>query len=748
MRKVALSWLPVAMVACAAAVVWAADAPPVGKPSAPAAMTPAATGDAAAAKAALVTVAVLDYEAASPGNPELGSQIAEIMTARLSAEDGLDLVERAKLGQVLKEHHLPLVGLADPQQAAQIGKLLGAKLLVMGKAFMMDSKLMIVTKVVGVETGLVKGTLRSVEQSKPLSEAVALVSEDVAALVRRDAAKLLPADVKLDDPVAEIRKDLGDRPRPTVAVIIPEQHRTRVVIDPAVETEIKHLLVECGFRVLDTGRNDLADWAKGMMHGQKAPWPAALADADLIVVGEAFSEFALRTGDLVTCAARAEINLISRHSGEILLADRDTQRAIDLAEAIAGKTALQKAGRRLGVTVCRRLVAYKGPILPPPAEPAPAATPAAAPSPPAKGPAGETGPSGPTASAQRTVFAALFENETHQEQYDPAAAGMGDLVGVLLAERENVRVVERQRLEALTDEQARALKGLTGEAHAIQAGKLFKADTVITGRLFLLEGKMTVSAKAIDIATERIVASDQMSGRPEDIFEVALQLAGKLAKQMQWPLPQIDLAQIDKSPVAGLHFAKALSHYYAGNMDEAIMQFMRTIDLDPNYTEVHYWTGLCYEKLGEPTHAAIDFEAYLKEHPQGKYAQDAAKRLAVAKQEAAETIPRLGPATPAAPKGSAPQALPRAPATAPPVSKAAAPVPAKSADTKSAGGPEADRLRAQSGLQLAQAFERAGKFDLARKEYEKIIGQHPGTEFAETARQGLQAIDAKEKNQK
>jgi TolB-like protein len=664
MSKVVLSWLLVAMVTFAAAVVWAADAPAVGKQPAPTASTPAAPGDAATAKAALVTVAVLDYEAASPGNPDLGSQIAEIMTARLSVEDGLDLVERAKLGQILKEQHLPLVGLADPQQAAQIGKLLGAKLLVMGKAFMMDSKLMIVTKVVGVETGLVKGTLRSVEQSKPLSEAVALVSEDVAALVRRDAAKLLPADVKLEDPVAQIRKDLGDRPRPAVAVIIPEQHRTRVVIDPAVETEIKHLLVECGFRVVDTGRNDLADWAKGMMHGQKAPWPAALADADLIVVGEAFSEFALRTGDLVTCAARAEINLISRHSGEILLADRDTQRAVDLAEAIAGKTALQKAGRRLGVTVCRRLVAYKGPMAKPAGPPAPAAAPAGAKegAAPAAGSACATSAmprltlileaplqekpatSEPPKSTKRTVFAARFENETGQEQYDPAAAGMGDLVGVLLAERESVRVVERQRLEALADEQARSLKGLTGEAHALQAGRLFKADTVITGRLFLLEGRMTVSAKAIDIATERVVASDQVSGRPEDIFEVALQLAGKLAKQMEWPLPKIDLAQIDKSPVAGLHFAKALSHYYAGNMDEAIMQFMRAIDLDPNYTEVHYWTGLCYEKLGEPTHAVIDFEAYLKEHPQGKYAQDAAKRLAVAKEKAAaETIPRLGP---------------------------------------------------------------------------------------------------------
>ncbi|MCK4623761.1 MAG: hypothetical protein KAV00_00485, partial [Phycisphaerae bacterium] len=62
-----------------------------------------------------------------------------------------------------------------------------------------------------------------------------------------------------------------------------------------------------------------------------------------------FSEFALRTGDLVTCAARAEINVIDRKTGRIVLADRHTDRAVDLAENIAGKTALQKTGRKLAV---------------------------------------------------------------------------------------------------------------------------------------------------------------------------------------------------------------------------------------------------------------------------------------------------------------------------------------------------------------------------------------------------------------
>jgi hypothetical protein len=314
-----------------------------------------------------VTVAVLDYEASAPGNRDMGTQMADVLTARLSVEDSFQLVERSGMAKILEEQKLKLVGLVDQEQAAKVGKLLGAKLLVMGKAFVMDKKLMIVTKVVGVETGLVKGGIRTVELSNPLTDTLTLLAEDVAALINKNAASLLPKGAELADQIAPILKALGDSPRPTVAVIVPEHHIERAVpravVDPAAETEIKRALIQCKFKVVDSGMNDLADWARDMMKGKddKKPWPAALGDADYVVIGEAFSEFALRTGDLVTCTARAEINVISRKTGAIILADRHTTRAVDLAENTAGKTALQLAGRQLGLEVCRKLAEQKPP---------------------------------------------------------------------------------------------------------------------------------------------------------------------------------------------------------------------------------------------------------------------------------------------------------------------------------------------------------------------------------------------------
>ena len=218
-------------------------------------------------------------------------------------------------------------------------------------------------------------------------------------------------------------------------------------------------------------------------------------------------------------------------------------------------------------------------------------------------------------SRRRSVFTAKFQNVTGDKQYDPAAAGMGDLVSAMLSQSADITFVERQRVEALTDEQARSLAGLTGTEYAVRAGKLLKADTVLTGRLFLIETKLTVSVRAIDIASERVVAADQISCRPSYLMEAALQAARQLAKQMALPLPKIDPKQIDHSPIAGLHFGKALSHYYTGDMDAALMQLMRTLDLDPDFIEAHFWAGMCYSKLGEDDGAIIEWRKFLKRSP-------------------------------------------------------------------------------------------------------------------------------------
>jgi curli biogenesis system outer membrane secretion channel CsgG len=70
--------------------------------------------------------------------------------------------------------------------------------------------------------------------------------------------------------------------------------------------------------------------------------------ADVVIIGEAFSETVGRRGSLVSCRARFEIKIATKAAKDQIKVDRQTAVAVDLADNVAGKSALQSAGGQLG----------------------------------------------------------------------------------------------------------------------------------------------------------------------------------------------------------------------------------------------------------------------------------------------------------------------------------------------------------------------------------------------------------------
>jgi hypothetical protein len=329
-------------------------APAVQPATSPAAPTPASQPH------AVLTVAVLDFASSTPGEPDLGKQIGEALTVMLSGEPGFRLVDRATLTRALQELELNLSGVVETDQAVKVGKLIGARLLVVGKAFVMGRQTFITAKLIGTETSLVDGVLVKKEGDADVGQLVMELTGKVAQRLREVGPKLVAEEDAGRDPLPALKAKLADAKKPVVAVIIPERHMGAVplrVPDPAVETEIKLLLRECGFTVKDVPQNELASFARTLGKDSPEGWPRSLAGVDVVIVGEGYSEFAARIGNLVSCAARAEINVIERTGGNIALADRTTERAIDLSENIAAKKALEKAGRVLGLRVLEKFAA-------------------------------------------------------------------------------------------------------------------------------------------------------------------------------------------------------------------------------------------------------------------------------------------------------------------------------------------------------------------------------------------------------
>lgn len=274
-----------------------------------------------------LVLAVLPFEAGGEAVEEIATQAPDLLTAYLSAEPSLMLVERAQLDAVLSEMELGLSGTVDPASVAQIGRLTGAQLLVTGKSIPVQRDVVIVAKVIGVETGRVIGDSISFSARGSVLDAVKELAARMVVKINDQGTMLVPEREPEESLVARLKPLVEGRDLPTVSVSIPEISLNQAVLDPAAETELSGILLDLGFEVVDP--------------------LATNRSADVRITGEAFSEFGVRKGNLVSSKGSVEVKAIHRPAGKVLMVSREVSVAVDIAPEMAGKAALARSAAKL-----------------------------------------------------------------------------------------------------------------------------------------------------------------------------------------------------------------------------------------------------------------------------------------------------------------------------------------------------------------------------------------------------------------
>ena len=100
-------------------------------------------------------VAVLDFKSILAPS-DLGIAVAEILRTELIGVGDYTVIERGMLEEILSEQELQLTGAVDSETAVEIGKLTGAKLVVIGSIVKTGSVYTINSRFIDVETGVAK----------------------------------------------------------------------------------------------------------------------------------------------------------------------------------------------------------------------------------------------------------------------------------------------------------------------------------------------------------------------------------------------------------------------------------------------------------------------------------------------------------------------------------------------------------------------------------------------------------------
>ncbi len=272
-------------------------------------------------------MAVFDFQAGERGLEKKGAEIGVLLNAYLSVSPDVFLVERQEVEKLLGEQEFGLSGTVSSESAAKIGALVGAKVLVTGRVFESGGKGYLVAKIMSTETGRVFGEMTTTKSLEDLDAPVQQLADKIAAVLAKQSDALIAKIETMDARVERLKKLVAGKTLPAVTIAITEQHLARPVIDPAAQTELMILLQAIGFEVVPAdaigNRTDIAT-----------------------INGEAFSELGMRRGNLVSCRARIEI-ILKDTTGKFITTDRQTDVAIDIAEHIAGKKALENAALKL-----------------------------------------------------------------------------------------------------------------------------------------------------------------------------------------------------------------------------------------------------------------------------------------------------------------------------------------------------------------------------------------------------------------
>jgi len=286
---------------------------------------------------AVYPVAVLPFQERGRDAAELGGQVTDLLFAQLVVNPDMYLVEREDIKKLFDEQELNLSGLVNPAQATQVGYLTGAKIIVTGSVLIVGDKLYLVAKIIGTETSRVLGASAKGKVDDDLDGLVESLAEDVANTISEQSKKLVAQPITHEDRVEAIVEKLGKGDRPTVWIDIPERHVGQTTIDPAAQTELALICRELGFEVIDR------------KEGNRNA-------ADVLLIGEGFSQFASRHGNLISVKARLEVKALDRATGKVLAVDRQVSVSVDLAEQIAGKTALQEAAATIAARLLPKIV--------------------------------------------------------------------------------------------------------------------------------------------------------------------------------------------------------------------------------------------------------------------------------------------------------------------------------------------------------------------------------------------------------
>lgn len=176
-----------------------------------------------------------------------------------------------------------------------------------------------------------------------------------------------------------------------------------------------------------------------------------------------------------------------------------------------------------------------------------------------------------------------------KENFEALQKGIAGMLISELAQNPAARVVEREDIQKLLDEQNLGGTGRVDPQTAAKVGKLVGARFVVLGTFIDFYGDFRVDARLVNVETSEIVKVETDRMQRDHLYDIIRTVATQLMKDASLPplaKPASDQRTSRQVPTEALTFySRALLYQDRGQRDKAVDMYQRAIAVFPEYAE-------------------------------------------------------------------------------------------------------------------------------------------------------------------
>jgi curli biogenesis system outer membrane secretion channel CsgG len=163
--------------------------------------------------------------------------------------------------------------------------------------------------------------------------------------------------------------------------------------------------------------------------------------------------------------------------------------------------------------------------------------------------------------------------------------GLATMLATEMMRNPRVRIVERDQIKQLIEEQKLGLSDLTDPSTAVELGRLLGAEYMLFGTYTDVYGTLRVDVRVVNVETGELERAQEVTDKREALFQSVQTLAERLFEDL-------DLESDERAPAAApiparaaIYFSRGLGYEDRGEAEKAAEMFRQALEIHPEYAE-------------------------------------------------------------------------------------------------------------------------------------------------------------------